>query len=536
MAAVPKIISQRIPPIDQRTGLFSREWFKWLLEGRKDVDDAALMAMLSSFDAQAAAAQARETALEATLLASLPAPQQDFTPEIEAVRLAQLRVEIGEIEKRIDDAVLRIAMPQAPSVSDHADLTGLAADGHPQYLRHDGTRALSADWDAGSFEIRAQTFESDVITGTAPFVIASTTKVDNLHVARATLADTVTTNANLTGPITSVGNATAIASQTGTGTKFVVDTGPTLVTPVLGVATATSINKVALTAPATSATLTVADGQTLTVNGSATITNGTHSGTNTGDQTDVSGNAGTVTVANEATDTSCYLLFATAASGSLAPKTNVNLTLDSSSGIVTFASTVLTTTDINGGTIDGAVIGGSTAAAGSFTTLDASGLISADGGQIAFPATQSASADANTLDDYEEGAWTPTVTFQTAGNLSVAYSVQVGWYIKIGKLVTATCFITTSTFTHTTASGALLVQGFPFTSENTTNYRAFAALLWAGITTTCTDINVQMLPNTTEVQFGGSTTAAAITQISTAHALTGGTVNLRFTISYRASA
>jgi hypothetical protein len=47
---------------------------------------------------------------------------------------------------------------------------------------------------------------------------------------------------NLTGPITSVGPATSIASQTGTGTKFVVDTSPTLVTPVLGVATATSIN------------------------------------------------------------------------------------------------------------------------------------------------------------------------------------------------------------------------------------------------------------------------------------------------------
>ena len=41
-------------------------------------------------------------------------------------------------------------------------------------------------------------------------------------------AGTVTTNANLTGPITSVGNATSIASQTGTGTKFVMDTSPTI--------------------------------------------------------------------------------------------------------------------------------------------------------------------------------------------------------------------------------------------------------------------------------------------------------------------
>lgn len=72
------------------------------------------------------------------------------------------------------------------------------------------------------------------------------------------------TNANLTGPITSVGNATSIASQTGTGTKFVVDTSPTLVTPVLGVATATTVNKVTLTAPATAATLTLTDGTTLT--------------------------------------------------------------------------------------------------------------------------------------------------------------------------------------------------------------------------------------------------------------------------------
>jgi hypothetical protein len=47
-------------------------------------------------------------------------------------------------------------------------------------------------------------------------------------------AATVTTNANLTGPITSVGNATAIASQTGTGSTFVMNTSPTLISPVLG--------------------------------------------------------------------------------------------------------------------------------------------------------------------------------------------------------------------------------------------------------------------------------------------------------------
>lgn len=50
----------------------------------------------------------------------------------------------------------------------------------------------------------------------------------------AALADTVTTNANLTGPITSTGNATAVAAQTGTGSTFVMQASPTLTTPALG--------------------------------------------------------------------------------------------------------------------------------------------------------------------------------------------------------------------------------------------------------------------------------------------------------------
>ncbi len=52
---------------------------------------------------------------------------------------------------------------------------------------------------------------------------------------------TIVTNANLTGVITSVGNATSIASQTGTGTTFAMNTSPVFVTPTLGVASATSI-------------------------------------------------------------------------------------------------------------------------------------------------------------------------------------------------------------------------------------------------------------------------------------------------------
>lgn len=65
--------------------------------------------------------------------------------------------------------------------------------------------------------------------------------------------------------------AGVITDETGTGV-LVFNNNPTLVTPTLGVAVATSINKVAITAPATAATLTIADGKTLTVNNTLTFT------------------------------------------------------------------------------------------------------------------------------------------------------------------------------------------------------------------------------------------------------------------------
>lgn len=70
---------------------------------------------------------------------------------------------------------------------------------------------------------------------------------------------------------TSAELAGVISDETGSG-KLTFATSPTLITPVLGVATATSINKVAITAPASSATLTIADGKTLTVSNTLTFT------------------------------------------------------------------------------------------------------------------------------------------------------------------------------------------------------------------------------------------------------------------------
>lgn len=73
-----------------------------------------------------------------------------------------------------------------------------------------------------------------------------------------------------TGTLTVARGGTGATTSTGTGSVVLANT-PTLITPVLGVATATSINKVAITAPANAATLTIADNKTLTISSSLTL-------------------------------------------------------------------------------------------------------------------------------------------------------------------------------------------------------------------------------------------------------------------------
>lgn len=89
-------------------------------------------------------------------------------------------------------------------------------------------------------------------------------------------------NINAGGTLTVGGHVTleGVTSTGATGTGLLVfGTTPTLTTPVLGVATATSINKMAITAPATSSTLAVADGKTFTVNNTITLAAGADSQT-----------------------------------------------------------------------------------------------------------------------------------------------------------------------------------------------------------------------------------------------------------------
>jgi hypothetical protein len=95
---------------------------------------------------------------------------------------------------------------------------------------------------------------------------------------------------------------------------------------------------------------------------------------------------------------------------------------------------------------------------GTITTKDTNGILSVNG--VQFPATQSASADANCLDDYEEGTWTPVAKGQTT-NGTGTYSIQEGRYTKIGRVC---IFQFTLGWSAHTGTGNIFFDGLPFTA------------------------------------------------------------------------
>ncbi len=164
------------------------------------------------------------------------------------------------------------------------------------------------------------------------------------------------------GTVTSV----SVTTANGVSGSVATDTTTPAITLVLGAITPTSVN--GLTITTTTGTLTVATGKVVTVNNQLTFTGTDGSSVAFGAGGTVSYGA-TVTVADEATDTSCFIGFVTAATGALGIKSNANLTFNSNTGVLTSASAVLTTADINGGTLDGVAIGGASASTAVITTL-----------------------------------------------------------------------------------------------------------------------------------------------------------------------
>jgi hypothetical protein len=118
---------------------------------------------------------------------------------------------------------------------------------------------------------------------------------------------------------------------------------------------------------------------------------------------------------------------------------------------------------------------------------------------ITFPATQVPSADANTLDDYEEGTWTPAFV---AASGSATYTNQVGNYVKIGRQVTAVFYITVNVSSSLTSVN---IGGLPFTGSNT-NYAGTTFSVWSGIGGYCTVLGLTGQANTIQIRSTNSAT------------------------------
>lgn len=168
-----------------------------------------------------------------------------------------------------------------------------------------------------------------------------------------------------------------------------------------------------------------------------------------------------------------------------------------------------------------------------FDVLDVDGTLNVDGaatiggiltltaGKITFPSTQSASANVNTLDDYEEGSWTPSV------GGTATYTTQSGKYVKVGKHVYASFNLTVNAIGTGSPS---VMSGLPFLI-GTESYAAIG--FFASLSPTVVFVSGIGSAATTAISFYSAT--AASTGLSSNNILTSGST-IRGHIVYEASA
>ena len=162
----------------------------------------------------------------------------------------------------------------------------------------------------------------------------------------------------------------------------------------------------------------------------------------------------------------------------------------------------------------------------STTTGMAVGGATAGTGGIAFPATAVAVADVNTLDDYEEGTFTPGISFG-AGTTGITYNAQLGSYTKIGNRVICSMYVELTA--KGSSTGQVRVTGLPFTIGNSSNNYGSAGLRINQISSTGI---IQGYPelNTTSLLFEQVSTAGTMTTLTDANF--GATSSLMISVQY----
>lgn len=133
----------------------------------------------------------------------------------------------------------------------------------------------------------------------------------------------------------------------------------------------------------------------------------------------------------------------------------------------------------------------------------------------------------STLQNYvSTTSWTPTFTFGTPGNLSVSYSVQAGFYTRIGSVVYYTASLT-CTPTFTTASGPMTIAGLPVTvaTINALNQVQLSTAGYTYPTGTTSPVAIPINSSNT-VQIGAQGTGVGYMGLTTASIVSGVQISL----------
>ena len=164
------------------------------------------------------------------------------------------------------------------------------------------------------------------------------------------------------------------------------------------------------------------------------------------------------------------------------------------------------------------------------TTMGVGGATAAaSGAGITFPATASASTNANTLDDYEEGTWTPALLNATS------YQTRLARYTKIGNLVYAYCNI--QCVFNNTGSAGQQITGLPFVIEDVSNdlYPLGNIFQVVGWNQSTMNIAVQGTPNDTRIVLYSISPSTSNNYINIVPTTFGTTVVFEMSIVYRAA-
>jgi hypothetical protein len=263
-----------------------------------------------------------------------------------------------------------------------------------------------------------------------------------------------------------LGSGTLVLAGTTSGTTTVTATAvagtttltlPAATDTLVGKATTDTLTNKTLTGAAMNGTLgatTPSTGAFTTVSatGLATLTGGASFGSNTTWASDNTFNIGAVGANRPA---NIYV----GSAGAFGTSLTIGTTLSMGQGI-TFSADNTYNIGAIGATRPANIYIGS---AGIFGTGIAVGGATPGAGGLAFPATAVAVANANTLDDYEEGTWTPTLV--STGGSAPAYTTQDGKYFKIGGIVYV--FGTIIINGTLPAGNYTRIQGLPFSQSST---------------------------------------------------------------------